>query len=146
MEPRGRNRWQRIANPTASDTAETAKSVAVGCDRLPQGPHGKERVLPRLPTECVVPLSENEGVDVPPSTRGLRLVLTAAVRAWALLPSASRAYRKNHEDDVIAADDVLGPAPSEARHPYRAAGAARRRTLSTASLRARPISTMPASA
>jgi hypothetical protein len=46
MEQSGRNRWQPVANPTASKTAQEAETVAVGCDRLPPGPHGKG-ALPR---------------------------------------------------------------------------------------------------
>jgi hypothetical protein len=42
MEPRGCNRWQPVANGIGADAPEQAKTVAVGCDRLPHGSHGKE--------------------------------------------------------------------------------------------------------
>ena len=51
MEPRGCNRWQRTANGTAAQTAEQAKTVAVGCDRLPSAAHGKEGVDDSSPSE-----------------------------------------------------------------------------------------------
>ena len=44
MEPSGRNRWQPVANATAAKRLKQAKTVAVGCDRLRPGPHGKEGV------------------------------------------------------------------------------------------------------
>jgi hypothetical protein len=41
MEPSGRNPWQSLANGTASKTARTSETVAVGCDRLPDSFHGR---------------------------------------------------------------------------------------------------------
>ena len=48
MEPRGRNRWQPVASATAP---KTAKTLAVGCEELPLGPHGKEGVGGSSPPE-----------------------------------------------------------------------------------------------
>jgi hypothetical protein len=42
MEPSGPNRWQQVANATAPKAAKRAKTVAVGCHRLPEGANGKE--------------------------------------------------------------------------------------------------------
>jgi hypothetical protein len=44
MEPRGCNRWQPVANAPAEERPEQAETVAVGCDRLRKGAHGKGRV------------------------------------------------------------------------------------------------------
>jgi hypothetical protein len=41
MEQSGRNPWQPVANATPRKRLEQAKAVAVGCDRLPIGAHGK---------------------------------------------------------------------------------------------------------
>ena len=46
MEQSGRNRWQPVANGIAPKRLEQAKTVAMGCDRLPIGAHGKGRVDP----------------------------------------------------------------------------------------------------
>ena len=51
MEPSGRNRWQPVTNAPASDPRKQAKSVAVGCNRLPLGSHGKEGVDGSSPSE-----------------------------------------------------------------------------------------------
>src|SRR2546430_12410970 len=51
MEPRGCNRWQAVANPKARRSAETSETVAVGCDQLPIGAHGKEGVDRSSPSE-----------------------------------------------------------------------------------------------
>jgi hypothetical protein len=51
MEPRGCNRWQSVANPTATKTPETSETVAVGCDRLPIAAPGKEGVDGSSPSE-----------------------------------------------------------------------------------------------
>ena len=51
MEPRGCNRWQSAANRLSAETAETRQTVAVGCDRLPEGAHGKEGVDGSSPSE-----------------------------------------------------------------------------------------------
>jgi len=43
MEPSGRNQWQPVANAPSLKTAEKqAKTVAVACDQLPFGAHGKK--------------------------------------------------------------------------------------------------------
>ena len=44
MEPSGRNPWQPVATGGNAKTARTGKTVAVGCDQLPIGAHGKEGV------------------------------------------------------------------------------------------------------
>jgi hypothetical protein len=49
MEPSRRNQWQSAANRPAAETAEQAKSVAVGCDWLPRD--GKEGVDGSSPSE-----------------------------------------------------------------------------------------------
>jgi len=41
METRGCNRWQSVANATPRKRRKQAKTVAVGCDRLPFAAHGK---------------------------------------------------------------------------------------------------------
>ena len=41
-----------------------AKTVAVSCDRLPEGAHGKDDVCHRLPPVAEDPLSVKEGVDL----------------------------------------------------------------------------------
>ena len=46
MEPSGRNPWQSLANGTASKTAQTSETVAVGCDRLPDGKEGVDGSSP----------------------------------------------------------------------------------------------------
>jgi hypothetical protein len=51
MEPSGRNRWQPGANGAAAKWLRQANSVAVGCDRLPIGAHGKEGVDGSSPSE-----------------------------------------------------------------------------------------------
>jgi hypothetical protein len=37
MEPRGCNRWQPVANPTASEPQKHAKTVAMRCDQSRSG-------------------------------------------------------------------------------------------------------------
>jgi hypothetical protein len=44
MEQSGRNRRQTVAYGPGAKTAEQAKTVAVGCQRLPEKFHGKEAV------------------------------------------------------------------------------------------------------
>ena len=51
MEPRGCNRWQSAANRSGARTEKQAKTVAVRCDRLPSGVHGKEGVDGSSPSE-----------------------------------------------------------------------------------------------
>jgi hypothetical protein len=46
MEPRGCNRWQPVANHLDPEAPKQGKTVAAGCDRLPQAAHGKGRVDP----------------------------------------------------------------------------------------------------
>src|SRR5439155_26926691 len=56
----GRNQPQ-IA--LAKERQKQAKTVAVGCDRLPRGVHGKPGVCRGLPPVAGGPLPEKEGVD-----------------------------------------------------------------------------------
>jgi len=51
MEPRGCNRWQAVANAVSAKRGRQAKTVAMGCDRLPRGVHGKEGVSGSSPEE-----------------------------------------------------------------------------------------------
>ena len=51
MEPRGCNRWQAVANAVSAKRGRQAKTVAMGCDRLPRGVHGKEGVDGSSPSE-----------------------------------------------------------------------------------------------
>ncbi len=44
MEPSGRNRWQSVANAPNRERPKQAKTVAVGCDRLPGPQNDKEEV------------------------------------------------------------------------------------------------------
>jgi hypothetical protein len=69
--PRMEHLWSRAVatggDPWQMQTPEQrrkqAETVAVDCDRLPIGAHGKERVCHRLPLVAEVPLSGKEGVD-----------------------------------------------------------------------------------
>jgi hypothetical protein len=78
MEPSGRNRWQPVANATAPKRLNEAKTVAVGCDRLPEWFHGKQGVSRGLPPVAGGPLPVKEGVDV---------LLGSTVRGYFLLQS-----------------------------------------------------------
>jgi hypothetical protein len=51
MEPRGRNRWQAVANTQPEKRHEQARTVAAGCVRLPETFHGKEGVDGSSPSE-----------------------------------------------------------------------------------------------
>src|SRR6266508_3551143 len=51
MEQSGRNRWQLVATGDARKRLQQAKTVAVGCDQLPIGAHGKEGVDGSSPSE-----------------------------------------------------------------------------------------------
>ena len=51
MERSGRNGSQAVANGVAAKRLEQAKTVAVGCDWLPIGAHGKEGVDGSSPSE-----------------------------------------------------------------------------------------------
>jgi hypothetical protein len=41
MEPRGRNRWQPVPIGSVEKALKQPKTVAMGCDRLPKGAHGR---------------------------------------------------------------------------------------------------------
>src|SRR6266550_248242 len=56
----GGNQWQ-MARPRRP--LEQAKTVAVGCDRLPESFHGKQGVCRGLPPVAGGPLPAKEGVD-----------------------------------------------------------------------------------
>src|SRR5438067_4150711 len=71
-----------------------AKSVATGCHRLPEKFHGKEGVCRGLPPVARGPLPAKEGVDT--DRRSLRLLLVAALRAWALVATAAGACLADH--------------------------------------------------
>jgi hypothetical protein len=47
MEQSGRNQWQPVAHAPGRRPRNQAKSVAVSCDRLPKGAHGKGAPPPR---------------------------------------------------------------------------------------------------
>jgi hypothetical protein len=51
MEQSGRNRWQPLANPQASQTAYSTETVSTGCHPLPPHLHGKEGVDGSSPSE-----------------------------------------------------------------------------------------------
>ena len=51
MEPSGRKRWQSLATQRLRDRRRQAETVAVGCDQLPIGAHGKEGVDGSSPSE-----------------------------------------------------------------------------------------------
>src|SRR5512133_518842 len=53
--------WQMV---TPRKRLQQAKTIATGCDQLPIGSHGKERVCHRLPPAAESPLSVKEGVDL----------------------------------------------------------------------------------
>jgi hypothetical protein len=42
MEQSGRNQWQLVANGAHQERLKPPQTVAVGCDQLPIGAHGKE--------------------------------------------------------------------------------------------------------
>jgi hypothetical protein len=63
-EPSGRNPWQSLANGTASKRPRQAKTVAVGCDRLPESFHGKQGVCRGLPPVAGGPLPAKDEVDL----------------------------------------------------------------------------------
>jgi hypothetical protein len=71
----GRNRSQ-LEQPRK--LPNQAKTVAVGCDQLPQGAHGKQGVCRGLPPVAGGPLPVKEGVDV---------LLGSTVRGYFLLQS-----------------------------------------------------------
>ena len=71
----GRNRSQ-IDGP--SKPRKQAKTVAVGCDQLPETFHGKQGVCRGLPPVAGGPLPVKEGVDV---------LLGSTVRGYFLLQS-----------------------------------------------------------
>src|SRR6266498_1632119 len=80
MEPSGRNRWQPVANGTRSKNRSNrpmlSRASAVGCH-----PAGG-------------PFPAEEGVDT--DRRSLRLLLVAALRAWALVATAAGACLADH--------------------------------------------------
>jgi hypothetical protein len=51
MEPRGCSRWQPVADRIGTEAAKTAKTVAVGCDQLPESFQGKKGVGDSSPPE-----------------------------------------------------------------------------------------------
>ena len=51
MEQSGRNWWQPVAMEKPKKRLKEAKTVAMGCDRLPFGAHGKEGVDGSSPSE-----------------------------------------------------------------------------------------------
>ena len=51
MEQSGRNWWQPVAMEKPKKGLKEAKTVAMGCDRLPFGAHGKEGVDGSSPSE-----------------------------------------------------------------------------------------------
>ncbi len=59
MEPSGRNRWQPVANGKPRKWLNQAKTVAVGCDGLPIGAHGKEGVDGSSPSEGFAKVAAN---------------------------------------------------------------------------------------
>ena len=60
MVATGGNQWQIRS---ARNPPKQAKSVAVGCHRLPEKFHGKQGVCRRLPPVAEGPLPVKEGVD-----------------------------------------------------------------------------------
>jgi hypothetical protein len=56
----GSNRWQMGGRP---ERLKQAKTVAVGCDRLPEPFHGKQGVCHGLPSVAGGPLPAKEEVD-----------------------------------------------------------------------------------
>ena len=58
----GRNRWQ-MALPR--NPPKQAKTVAVGCDQLPESLHGKEGVDGSSPSEGLEIASVDDGVELP---------------------------------------------------------------------------------
>ena len=51
MKPSGCNQWQLLAKRRRSKPQKQAKSVALGCHRLPANFHGKEGVDGSSPSE-----------------------------------------------------------------------------------------------
>jgi len=75
----GGNQWQ-MARPRRP--LEQAKTVAVGCDRLPESFHGKQGVCRGLPPVAGGPLPVKEGVDVKVIRRVLYLLLQSGHGHW----------------------------------------------------------------
>src|SRR5207244_11752476 len=82
----GGNEWQI---GSALRRRKDAKTVAVGCDQLPETFHGKQGVCRGLPPVAGGPLPAKEGGDV--ILLWLGLSLAAAVRAWALVATRAAA-------------------------------------------------------
>jgi hypothetical protein len=71
MEPSRRNQWQPVANAPSLKPQKQAKTVAVGCDRLPPNRDGKEGVDGSSPSEG--------SLQKPLLISGFRVVLVARV-------------------------------------------------------------------
>src|SRR5438093_12616980 len=99
MEPRGCNRWQAVANAAGRTGRKQAKTVAVGCDRLPRG-----RMVSRASAVGCHPLRE-----VPSLRRRGSMILwfwpglslAAAVRARALVATAAGACLADHGSILV---------------------------------------------
>jgi hypothetical protein len=63
MEPRGATGGNRSQVVSTRKRVKQAKTVAAGCDRLPQAAHGKQGVCRGLPPVAGGPFPEKEGVD-----------------------------------------------------------------------------------
>jgi hypothetical protein len=80
MEPSGRNQWQPVAKRTAAKRHKQAKTVAVGCDRLPIGSHGKEGVDGSSPSEGSAKMPQ-----IGPFPFRLTCMISSVRRVWSRL-------------------------------------------------------------
>src|SRR5437667_7444569 len=102
----GGNRW-RIRS--ARNPPKQAKSVAVGCHRLPEKFHGKQGVCRGLPPVAGGPLPAKEGVELTRLVSG-RLFLRA-IRARTLVAAAASACLADHGEMILTGSSR---GPSEA--------------------------------
>src|SRR6266511_4600112 len=94
MEPRGCNWWQKVANRPGARTPEASQKRCLRCERLPAKFHGKQGICRGLPPVAGGPLPAKEGVDL--DRRLPRLLLAAALGAWALVAAAAGACLADH--------------------------------------------------
>jgi hypothetical protein len=123
MEPSGRNRWHRSQMRRRRKRLRQAKTVAVGCDRLPGEAHGKEGVDGSSPSEgsqksllirpfvALVEIASAPNVEDRANT----------VNVWCTPRVSARAGRRAHaRDRQRLLDDQRLPVPKHGTPPGRA--------------------------
>ena len=91
----GGNRWQ-IGSP--QERRKQAKTVAIGCDQLPEAFHGKQGVCDGLPPVAGGPLPAKEGVDLQALRRCLRQPLARHVHCCTIMQDLIIARAPNRLD------------------------------------------------